>query len=127
MVDSDSVHADLELRCGAKLTDDDGEQILNDHGYPAVCDTTMNGADHATFVRSPGGTDRHGTPLRERFTRDALKFRCPDCGAVKWACPVCSGEDGGPGWFVGESSGDRLACHNCNEREAARQRRGGRK
>ena len=124
MVDSDSTHADSTLRCHGDVTDDDGEPIMNDHGHPQTCGTELTGEDHATFVRSPRGEDSHGQRLEDRFQQDALRWDCPDCGATLWTCPVCYDDRGGPGWFVGDSTGDMLACHNCNAQEAARQSRG---
>jgi len=50
-------------------------------------------------------------------------LRCPDCGKTHGVCPVCTGEDSAPGWYRGESTGEMLACHVCNQREYARQRR----
>jgi hypothetical protein len=93
--------------------------------------TEVNFADHGSYVRSPHGKDRHGTDLRDRFDQSALRFDCPTCGVTTWVCPVCSDhldpsvEDAhhAPGWFYGDSTGDALACHNCNSQEAARQER----
>ena len=135
MVSNESVHADLHLSCGAKLRDDDGDVLTRTtdlpdnhpdapgtHEQPHFCGTQMVGRDHATFVQTPRGKDRHGNLLRDRFQQDALRFTCPDCGADSWVCPVCSG-DGAPGWFRGDSTGDLLPCHNCNMEEVQRQRR----
>jgi len=125
MVSADSVHAELQIRCGARLTDDDGEPIENDHGNQEVCSAELTGTEHARFVQSPRGEDRHGTRLQERFTQSALKFTCSDCGAATWVCPVCSedGDNTPPGYFRGDSTGDQLPCHNCNMEEVQRQRR----
>lgn len=125
MVTKHSEHADSTLRCHADLTDDDGEPIENEHGYPKQCGTEMTGSQHATFVRSPRGEDSHGQRLEERFTASALRWDCPSCGATLWTCPICFDTSGPPGWFRGESSNQQLACHNCNAKEAARQQRGG--
>lgn len=105
-----SEHDDKILRCTAE-TDD-----------ASVCDTEIEYSEHGTYQEPLAGTDRRGTPLRDRFERSALRFKCPDCGAVHHACPVCYG-DGTPGWFRGATSGEMIACHNCNSGEAARQRR----
>jgi len=93
--------------------------------------TELTFEEHGRFVSSPRGEDRHGTPVRSRFESSALRFNCPDCGVVRWVCPVCSdhldpddtGAHNAAGWFYGESTGDALACHNCNAKEAARQAR----
>lgn len=124
MVDSDSVHADSTLTCHGTLTDEDGEPITNENGNPKTCNTQLNGEDHATFVSNPRGEDNYGVDLRDRFTRDGVRWDCPNCGKTHWTCPVCYDEDGANGWFRGESTGELIACHNCNEKEAARQSRG---
>lgn len=120
---SKSAHAGMEINCHAERTDEEGEPILNDHGNPELCDAVLNWNDHGRYVQHPRGEDRNGTRLEDRFEQSALRFDCPDCGAVHWRCPVCSDEGGAPGWFRGESTGDMLACHNCNAKEAARQQR----
>lgn len=122
MVSDNSPHADLMIRCGARLTDDDGEPVLNEHGNQTICDTEMVGSQHAEFVKNPHGEDRHGNDLQKRFVQDALKFTCPDCGAVTYTCPACA-DSQSPGWFRGESTGDMIPCHNCNQDEVRRQRR----
>jgi len=118
-----SAHETKSVTCHADLGDGD------------VCDAELTFEDHATFVQSPRGEDRHGNDVRDRFESSAIRFDCPDCGASKWVCPVCTDhllEDppdhatATPGWFVGESTGDRIACHNCNQAESARQMRQGR-
>lgn len=88
--------------------------------------TTLSFEEHGRFMRHLSGKDRFDTPLRERFESAALRFDCPTCGQQHYLCPICSDEDGTgpPGWFRGESSGEMIACHNCNAAEAARQERG---
>lgn len=97
-----------------------------------ICATELTYDDHGRYVKSPLGEDRHGTALRERFDAAALRFDCPECGVALWTCPVCTDHllddpDGrtcsASGWFIGESTGVRIACHNCNQREAMRQTR----
>lgn len=122
MVSEDSVHADLTIRCSGHTTDDDQSEATP--ANQSLCGRILNGSDHSRFVQSPRGEDRHGTRLQDRFTESALKFVCPDCGAVAYTCPVCSGDDNSPpGWFVGDSTGEQLPCHNCNIDEVRRQRR----
>jgi len=120
---TDNPHADYETRCttvvGTQMqeqqTAPDGEVReveTNEH-----CGTTLTYADH--YVGMAGTT----TARQEGYEQDALKFRCPDCGELEYRCPICS-DSGQPGWFRGESTGDMLACHNCNAAEAQRQQRG---
>lgn len=121
MGNPDSAHAGKTVRCSGELTDDDGEPILNDHGNPEICDTTLTFVDHGRFVSSPQAKEP-----RERYEAAALRFDCPECGKTHWVCPICSDEDDNapPGWFRGESTGEQMPCHNCNQREVAAQRRG---
>jgi hypothetical protein len=111
---SGSAHDGKTVRCYAM--DDDGNR----------CDSLVSFEEHGRYVSSLSGTDSHGTPLRDRFESGALRFQCPECGEVHYRCPVCTDPDdrSPPGWFVGDSSGEQLACHNCNDRAATRQRRG---
>jgi len=83
MVSSDSVHADTRIVCGATLTDDDGTELLNEHGHPQSCGTDLRGDQHATYVKHPRGKDRNGTDLRHRFEQSALRWDCPNCGQQK--------------------------------------------
>jgi len=98
----------------------------------AVDATTMSFRANGRYVSSPSGEDRHGNQLTDRFASSALRFDCPTCGATHWSCTVCSDHldpddpsaHPAPGWFYGDSTDAALACHNCNQAEAARQRRG---
>lgn len=67
--------------------------------------------------------DYVGMRHMDGFEGKVHAFRCPECYETRAVCPVCTGEDGAPGWFRGESTGDMLACHVCNAREAAAQHR----
>lgn len=109
---SQSAHAGKRVRCVAETGD------TNEHGNPVLCETTLTFEEHGRFVRSD--------PRPDGFEAAALRFDCPECGAERWLCPVCSEQDENspPGWFRGESTGDLIACHNCNAAEAARQDRG---
>jgi predicted RNA-binding Zn-ribbon protein involved in translation (DUF1610 family) len=115
---STSVHDDLEIRCGAELQYDDGETVLNKHGNPERCDATIRYEEHGTFLSSVPAD------LRDRYEAAVLKLVCPACGEAHYRCPICTDADGAPGWFRGESTGEMLACHNCNAQEAARQQMG---
>jgi len=90
---------------------------------------TLTFEEHGKYEQHLSGEDHHGTALRERFEAAALRFRCPDCGRDWHTCPVCSEpddtDDNTPaGWFRGDSTGDQIPCHNCNQQEVAAQRRG---
>lgn len=120
MSQNESPHAGKTVRCGTAL-DDDGDPAPDDANpgkFPSVCDTELTFEEHGRYVSSLPGS------VRDRFQQSALRFDCPECGGVTWVCPVCSDEDDNtpPGWFRGDSTGDQLACHNCNAQEAARQR-----
>lgn len=87
---------------------------------------TLSFEEHGRYVRSP--------PRETGFESGGLRFDCPECGRTIWACPVCSDQlleepEGrthqAPGWFYGESTGDAIPCHNCNQQEVAAQRRRG--
>lgn len=104
------------MACRASLDE------TNEHGNPKLCEAELNEEDHGQFIRSPRGEDRHGTRLEDRFEMGCIRLTCPECGTVHHVCNMCHDEDGGPGWYRGESTGDLLACDNCNAREAARQR-----
>ena len=132
---SDSAHAGKAVRCSSVLTDDDGEPITEEHDVQDPnapdgatveveqrCDTELNFTDHGRFVSSPRGE------ARDRFEAAALKFTCPECGGVTYMCPICSeppdSDDNSPaGWFRGESTGEQIPCHNCNQREIQERRR----
>lgn len=106
--DADSVEADID-----DVDDDPTELTFEEHGR---------------YVQHLSGADDRGTDLRDRFQQSALRFDCPDCGRTHYVCPVCSEPDDSddnspPGWFRGDSTGDQIACHNCNAKEAARQTR----
>jgi hypothetical protein len=105
-----------------------GKTVVCSHDdSPDIDDLTeLTYEDNGRFVSTPRGEDHYGTDLRHRFESSALRFDCPDCDRTFWVCPVCSepddSDDNSPaGWFVGESTGDQIACHNCNQAEAARQ------
>lgn len=118
-----SAHNGKTVRC---YHDDDAPGIDVDLDVDDDLEPTeLTFEDHGTYVQNLGGTDDRGTDLRDRFQQSALRFDCPDCGRRHFMCPVCSDpdENTAPGWFRGESTGESLACHNCNAAEAARQRR----
>lgn len=54
---------------------------------------------------------------------EALVFNCPGCGERHYKCPVCSNDDQPKGWFWGEQSNQKIACHCCNYQEYRRQER----
>jgi len=74
--------------------------------------------------RVAGGTDSAADRARN--------WRCSECDEYL-PCPVCeagalpnSAADPDPaprGWFIGESTAERLPCDFCNVHEAVRQRR----
>lgn len=106
-----STHNGKTVTCHGPL-DDDAET------HEGV---TLTFEDHGRFVRSP--------PRSEGFESSALRFDCPECGRTVWVCPVCSDhlKDGAdayraPGYFRGETSGEVIPCHNCNQSEVAAQR-----
>lgn len=126
-------HSGKTVRCGGELTDEEGEPLVREQELPdnhpdapgthevvQRCDTILEYDEHGRYVSSPPAS------VRDRFESSALRFDCPDCGNTTWVCPVCSDEDDNspPGWFRGESTGEQIACHNCNAKEAARQSRG---
>lgn len=112
------VHDDHEIRCGAKLMDDDGLPKLDENGNQKRCDTTIRYEDHGTYLQHVP------SDLRDRYEAAALKLVCPACGEVHYRCPVCA-DSKTPGYFRGETTNDLIACHNCNAQEAARQTRRG--
>lgn len=94
----------------------------NEHGNQKVCDTELSEEEHGQFLKHPRGEDRFGNRLEDRFQMGCIRLTCPDCGTVHHVCNMCFDADGANGWYRGESTGEMLACDNCNHREAARQR-----
>lgn len=92
--------ADYKRHCGAETGDDEW------------CDAEL------TFSENYAGM-RH----MPNYEGKVHALKCPKCGELQGVCPLCTGEDGGPGWYRGESTGDMLACHVCNHREYVAQRR----
>lgn len=126
-------HSGKRMRCGGELLDENDEPITRGQQLPEnhpdapgtqevtqCCDTELNYDEHGRFASSVPGR------VRDRFEASALRFDCPDCGNVTWMCPICSDQDDNapPGWFYGESTGEQIACHNCNATEAAMQQQG---
>lgn len=133
-----SPHAGLEVRCSGVITDDEGNPVtkevdIPDPEMPAAaskhvhqhCDTVLSFEEHGRFVKNPRGEGQHGKALHERFEAAALAFDCPECGVTTYRCPVCSDSDEQTpaGWFRGESTGEQIACPNCNHEEVVRERR----
>lgn len=87
--------------------------------YNSVCDTKLNG-NEGEFINNPRGKDRDGNKLEERFEMGCIRLTCPECKTVHYICNMC----GGDGWYRGDSTGNRIACDNCNLMESERQRRG---
>ena len=123
MTEHESAHVGKTVRCYHGDTPTDLEADLEDTDADPI---ELTFEEHGRFLSSVHGTDDRGTSLRERFEAAALRFDCPECGRRYFMCPTCSDPDehSSPGWFRGESTGDMIACHNCNAAEAARQRRG---
>jgi hypothetical protein len=131
--DDQDPHAGLSFRCGGILTDDDGEELTEevptdarhpDHPgsrriveKPVRCETTLKYPDH--YQRQVKGRE-----AREAgYQNAAMRFVCPDCGNVAYRCPICSDGEGPSGWFRGESTGEQIPCHNCNQHEIQARRR----
>lgn len=106
-------HAGKSVNCYGPLDDDDDNHDQR----------TLTYEENGRFVRSP--------PSDAGVESSALRFDCPECDRVVWVCPVCSehlkddadNPHHAPGWFYGDSTGEAIACHNCNAAEAARQSR----
>lgn len=103
------------IRCATEL-DHTVEQTIQDRDgtdrlveRPARCDTELTFADHYVGKRRLDG-----------YTEPVPAVECPECGEAWGVCPVCTDEDGGPGYFLGESSGDVIPCHVCNQAEIDR-------
>jgi hypothetical protein len=87
----------------------------------------------ATPVNCPecGAGNRIHGGVSDRAGRGGNR-ECSSCGA-HLPCPVCcpgeypdrnADSDPAPaGWFIGETTGEQLACHFCNHRERVRQQR----
>jgi hypothetical protein len=93
-------HTDLEIRC----YNETGE--TNEYGNPETCETTVTYED-----------DYSGMVSKRGYEGRILRLRCPECNMAHDVCPVCHGG----GWFRGESTGEMLACHVCNQAEYAAQ------
>jgi len=116
-----SPHSDLEFDCPATL--DQTEEVMmidRESGekrpveQPKRCRATITYDDH--YV----GMSSHTEARKQGYEGKALKFRCPDCGEITLLCPVCA-DSNTPGWYRGESTGEMLACHNCNHEEYVQQ------
>jgi DNA-directed RNA polymerase subunit RPC12/RpoP len=120
--DESNPHAGLEFTCPTKVgepqtrTVEHGDGETHEETYRERCGTTL------TYEDDYIGMARTTEARKNGYEETALKFRCPDCGDISYRCPICA-DSNRPGWFKGESSGDLLACHNCNAKEAARQRK----
>lgn len=103
----------IETVCRAELNE------TNEYGNKKTCDTQLDENNHGVFLKNPRGKDRFGNRLEERFETGCVRLTCPECGTYHHICNVCDGN----GYFVGDDTGKRLACHNCRPQEAERQRR----
>ena len=92
-------------------------------GNQKVCQTELSEEEHGHFMKNPRGEDRWGNRLEDRFQMGCIRLTCPNCGTVHHVCNMCHDAAFPNGYYRGESTGDRLACDNCNQREAQRQRR----
>jgi len=113
--------ADYERPCGAQLDEKMTKTIEpGDHpnapDEPQEVETFKHCQETLTFAEHYQGM-RHV----EGYGAKVHALRCPTCGEVHGVCPVCTDEEGAPGWYRGESTGEMLACHVCNQQEYARQ------
>jgi len=119
-----SAHNGKTVRCFHDDRDDLDVDIDDTDADP----TSLTFEEHGRYVQHLSGADDRGNDLRDRFQQSALRFDCPNCGRRHFMCPLCSepddSDDNSPvGWFRGDTTGEQIACHNCNQREVARQRR----
>lgn len=104
---------DLELRCTEEIdgetetiTFEDRDGKTHTHEQPATCGAALTFREHYAGMRHLDG-----------FEGKVHVLACPDCGAYAGVCPVCTGDDAGPGFFRGESTGEAIPCHVCNQQE----------
>lgn len=120
----DNPHEDIEFRCPGRLDETEEVQVIRKmekvtEERQKLCDTLLTYDDNYVTMT------RGSAARREGFSDSALVFDCHECGHRTLICPVC-GDSDTPGYFRGETTGELIACHNCNMEEAIRQTRGAR-
>lgn len=110
-------------------TDDSDENRPPSKDYTVMCTTRLEDTDddssqlcdrELTFENQVG---LRRPPKKYGFEGKALAYRCPDCGNFTYICPICYEDQAPTGWFIGEMTGKKMPCHNCNYEEVVRQRR----